>query len=174
MAAGLCVTISLTLSEGETNNSKGRCQRQNGRPRGKHRRLGEKTLRFKSQYKSSWSRDYQVIFGYVPISFVNVSWIDEMTLTSKCLLHWKAVLCSWMPQCYWQQHTNHVVFFSAVANTSTWNGKKTPFRGRLWLRVRVVVLQPEGRQFDPQSTCRSVLEQDAERRIAPLRTTKCC
>ena len=42
---------------------------------------------------------------------------------------------------------------------------------------RVVVLQPEGRQFDPQSSQkesarRSVLEQDAEPRIVPHRTTK--
>ncbi|CAB1451460.1 unnamed protein product [Pleuronectes platessa] len=35
---------------------------------------------------------------------------------------------------------------------------------RLWLRGRVIVLQPKGRRFDPQSdpsACRSVLGQDA-------------
>ncbi|CAB1446486.1 unnamed protein product [Pleuronectes platessa] len=41
---------------------------------------------------------------------------------------------------------------------------------RLWLRGRVVVLQPEGRQFDSQSdpsACRGVLGQDAEAQMAP-------
>ena len=50
-----------------------------------------------------------------------------------------------------------------------WRSGVSHAKGRLWLRGRVVVLQPEGRQFDPpssKSTCRSVLEQDAEPRIA--------
>ena len=43
--------------------------------------------------------------------------------------------------------------------------------GRLWLRGRAVVLQPEGRQYNPQSSpsaCRSFLGQAAKHWIAPL------
>ncbi|CAB1451963.1 unnamed protein product [Pleuronectes platessa] len=48
---------------------------------------------------------------------------------------------------------------------AAWSDHRPVCKGPLWLRGRVVVLQPEGRQFDPKSdpsACRSVLGQDAK------------